>query len=125
MKGILLDDFFEIISQEEVENTLNTTIKLRVNHQIFEGHFPNRPITPGVCLMQIVKEILMRKTQYSLLMVESNNIKFLNPVNPHENDTIMVSITYSYKPSHIAVTVIMSHNTTIFCKFQATYNIVS
>jgi 3-hydroxyacyl-[acyl-carrier-protein] dehydratase len=124
MKGILLNDFFEIISQEEEENMLNTTIKLSVNHQIFEGHFPDRPITPGVCLIQIVKEILMHKTQCSLLMVESSNIKFLNPVNPHENDTIMVSITYSFKSTHITVAVIIGNQTNTFCKFQALYNVV-
>jgi 3-hydroxyacyl-[acyl-carrier-protein] dehydratase len=125
MKGLLLNDFFEIIKQEEVENTLNSTIKLSVNHQIFEGHFPNKPITPGVCLMQIVKEILMKKTQKSLLMVESSNIKFLNPVNPYENETVIISINHSTTSTHIVVGVTIYRDTNIFCKFQASYQITS
>ena len=124
MKGILLSDFFEIISQQEAEKNLSTKVKIKLNHQIFEGHFPNRPITPGVCLMQIVKEILMQKTQLSLLMVENSNTKFLNPVNPFENDIITVSITYSIELTHITVAVIISHETKVFCKFRALYNIV-
>jgi len=124
MKGILLSDFFEIISQQEAEKNLSTKIKINLNHQIFEGHFPNRPITPGVCLMQIVKEILMQKTQLSLLMVENSNTKFLNPVNPFENDIITVSITYSIELTHITVAVIIGHDTKVFCKFRALYNIV-
>jgi 3-hydroxyacyl-[acyl-carrier-protein] dehydratase len=123
MKGILLNDFFEILKQEEVGGTLISTVRLSVNHQIFEGHFPNKPITPGVCLMQIVKEILMNKIQCSLLMVESSNIKFLNPVNPCENDTITISINYSTTSTYIAVVVSIGRETNTFCKFQARYQV--
>jgi 3-hydroxyacyl-[acyl-carrier-protein] dehydratase len=124
MKGILLNDFFEIISQENTENTLNTLVKLRANHRIFEGHFPNSPIVPGVCIMQIAKEILMQKTQCNLQMVESSNIKFINPIDPRENETVMISITYSSKLEQIPVVVNVGLNGHIFCKFQALYQVV-
>ena len=39
------------------ENNFKVQIELNPNHQVFEGHFPNNPITPGVCMMQIIKEI--------------------------------------------------------------------
>ena len=125
MKGTLLNDFFEIIGQEETENTLNTTIIIRANHRIFEGHFPDRPITPGVCIMQIAKEILMQRTQHNLLMVESSNIKFLKPIDPRENDIIVVSISYLSKITHIPIVVTVGYDTNIFCKFQALYNVIS
>jgi 3-hydroxyacyl-[acyl-carrier-protein] dehydratase len=121
MKGILLQDFFEIIGQEETENSLNTIIKLKVNHRIFDGHFPNRPIVPGVCILQIAKEILMQKTQRNLIMAGSNNIKFMNPIDPREHDTITVSINYSLQSDDIAGIVTVGHNSHIFCKFQAMY----
>jgi 3-hydroxyacyl-[acyl-carrier-protein] dehydratase len=122
MKGILLNDFFEIINQENTENTLNTLVKLKKNHRIFDGHFPNRPIVPGVCIMQIAKEILMQKKQCNLQMVESNNIKFTNPIDPRENDTIMVSVNYGHSSALLSSSTIVSSDTVVFCKFQASYS---
>jgi 3-hydroxyacyl-[acyl-carrier-protein] dehydratase len=121
MKGILLQDFFEIISQEETGTKLNTVIKIKANHRIFDGHFPNRPITPGVCLMQITKEILMKKMQRELTMIESSNIKFMNPVIPDEYDNIGISITYLHGSSLLTASTVISSNTLVFCKFQASY----
>jgi 3-hydroxyacyl-[acyl-carrier-protein] dehydratase len=121
MKGILLQDFFEIINQEETGTKLNTVIKIKANHRIFDGHFPNRPITPGVCLMQITKEILMKKMQRELTMIESSNIKFMNPVIPDEYDNIVISITYSHGSSLLTASTVISSNTLVFCKFQASY----
>jgi 3-hydroxyacyl-[acyl-carrier-protein] dehydratase len=124
MKGILLHDFFEIISQEETENKLNTIIKLKANHRIFEGHFPNRPIVPGVCILQMVKEILMKKTQHNLRMTESSNIKFINIVDPRENDIIMIALNYNHGSALLNISVIVNADAVVFCKFQASYCLI-
>ena len=39
-------------------NKLITRIKLNKDHDIYNGHFPNNPIIPGVIIIQIIKEIL-------------------------------------------------------------------
>jgi 3-hydroxyacyl-[acyl-carrier-protein] dehydratase len=121
MKGILLQDFFEIISQEETENKLNTVIKLKPNHRIFEGHFPNRPIVPGVCILQMVKEILMQKMQRSLMMTEGSSIKYMNVIIPDKCDNILVSVTYTHGLSSLTASIVISSDTIIFCKFQISY----
>ena len=46
-------------------NKLITRIKLNKDHDIYNGHFPNNPITPGVIIIQIIKEILEEKVGIS------------------------------------------------------------
>jgi 3-hydroxyacyl-[acyl-carrier-protein] dehydratase len=55
---ILLGDFFEIVSLETEEGNINALIEINAEHNIFEGHFPGQPVVPGVCQMQMIKEIL-------------------------------------------------------------------
>ena len=35
-------------------------VKIRLNpdHEIYRAHFPGNPITPGVCIVQIISEVL-------------------------------------------------------------------
>lgn len=57
-------------------------IEIDPNHPLFEGHFPGNPILPGVCTVQIIKELLEHSIQKSLRMTKAGNIKYLGFVNP-------------------------------------------
>jgi 3-hydroxyacyl-[acyl-carrier-protein] dehydratase len=57
-------------------------IELDPGHPVFEGHFPGNPILPGVCTVQIIRELLEQSLQKSLLMSKAGNIKYLGFVNP-------------------------------------------
>lgn len=55
---LLKNDFFEIEKLDHSTGLIASTIKINASHTIFDGHFPNNPITPGVVQLQITKEIL-------------------------------------------------------------------
>ena len=55
---MLINDFFQIQNIDSLPNSIEAKIELNASHQIFDGHFPNNPITPGVIQLQIVKELL-------------------------------------------------------------------
>jgi len=57
-------------------------IELDSRHPVFIGHFPENPILPGVCTVQIIKEILEQSIHKSLRMTKAGNIKYLGFVNP-------------------------------------------
>ena len=91
---MLLGDFFEISKLNEVESgSIEASIRINKDHDIFNGHFPEFPIVPGVCLIQIVKEIIEIKEDVSLMLVNGTNIKFLQSINPNIIDTVDVKIT--------------------------------
>ena len=49
---ILLNDFFTINDTVTSETEIWAELHINSNHKIFEGHFPNQPVVPVVCIMQ-------------------------------------------------------------------------
>jgi 3-hydroxyacyl-[acyl-carrier-protein] dehydratase len=88
----LIDDFFSTSLVEKAVNIYNFRVILNSAHPIYGAHFPHNPITPGVCLLQIAKEIYQRHicTDDTEKIISSiRNIKFLRPINPLENEEII------------------------------------
>ena len=63
---MLLNDFFFIQRVESGEKSLHAFLTIDRNHRIFNGHFPAVPIVPGVCMMQMMKEIMEQQVKYKL-----------------------------------------------------------
>ncbi len=68
-------------------------LRLHPDHVIYQAHFPGEPITPGVCIVQIGKELLEMLTGWPLEITKVKNVKFLSVVSPRET----VSVTYVFK----------------------------
>lgn len=93
---MLLDDFYKVETLKVLdENSIELTIQLNKDHEIFKGHFPNYPVTPGVAMLQIIKNGLENFLSKQLQLQSSSNIKFLNLVNPNEEKTLLFKIDYT------------------------------
>ena len=92
---MLLNDFFTITDTVNSETEIWAELRINANHKIFEGHFPNQPIVPGVCMMQIIKEILEQVIGKETNLVKAADMKFLAVINPQENNLIHASIKYA------------------------------
>lgn len=88
---MLENDFYTIVSSEINNDTINSKILLNNDHQIFDGHFPNNPITPGVCMIQLVKEILEKTYQLKLQLSAISNVKFTALINPNINQELLIN----------------------------------
>jgi len=55
----------------------------------FQGHFPGRPVLPGVCLVQAVLALLGRSNSRPVLLREIVAAKFFSTVGP--GDTVRVA----------------------------------
>ena len=90
---MLLSDFYETLDAVSNDDaTMQFTIHINKDHKIFEGHFPNNPITPAVVLLQILKNCLEQQTDSKLRIQSTSNIKFLNPVNPGLRQQLVYSV---------------------------------
>ena len=89
----LLDDFFYITSQSGCieDGTLSFNVALNRNHAIYRAHFPGSPITPGVCIIQVVVECLQNALGRKLYLKQAKNVKFLNTLNPCDASEVNVS----------------------------------
>ena len=91
---ILLNDFFTIDEKTVSDTEIKTQLHINAGHRIFEGHFPNHPVVPGVCMMQMIKEILEHILGKETNLVQATDMKFLAIINPQEKNLIQASIKY-------------------------------
>ena len=82
----MLKDFYTLNTLQQIAaNTYLCTLTLNAEHSIFKGHFPNNPVTPGVCMMQIIKNLTEQITGHQLQLIQMLNVKFtaLIKATPH------------------------------------------
>lgn len=79
---ILKNSLYTIADKRMEGSGIFYQILLDKNHFIYKAHFPNEPITPGVCIIQIAKELLedYLHEEYEISYVK--NIKFLSVLSP-------------------------------------------
>lgn len=80
---MLLKDFYTIKSIDKNDDQNHVAVLfINENHEVFKGHFPGNPIMPGVCMMQIIKELTEQITDTTLIMQSLTNVKFMALINP-------------------------------------------
>ena len=86
---MLIENFYKMLSIiQGDDNSLKASLEIDKDHPVFQGHFPGFPVVPGVCMMQIIKELLEEKLGKNLQLVSAGSIKFLSLINPIENNLI-------------------------------------
>ena len=118
----LLKDFYKITSLEkQADGKAFATITLNKNHDIFNGHFPDNPVTPGVCMMQIVKEISETLSESKLLVKSASNIKFMAIINPEETPDLLLEFDLSEVDDVLKVKNTTKFGETIALKMSVQY----
>ena len=63
-------------------------VRLDAKHVIYQAHFPERPVTPGVCIIQMAKELIEEATGKRLDVWRLKNVKFLGVMSPVETPVV-------------------------------------
>lgn len=90
---ILRNELYTITSKEITDSKATFQLQLNANHFIYQAHFPGEPITPGVCIIQICKELLEEMTGSSLNIILIKNVKFLSVISPSEMSALTCQLT--------------------------------
>lgn len=91
---MLKNNFYTIQSLIPSEQGLSAIIHINPDNEIFKGHFPGKPVVPGVCMIQIVKELLEEHLGNTLLFQKGNQIKFLQLLVPVKDENIEVNVSW-------------------------------
>jgi 3-hydroxyacyl-[acyl-carrier-protein] dehydratase len=120
---MLKEDLYIIQDLVHDGNHINAIVALNAAHKIFEGHFPGQPVLPGVCMMQMMRELLETVLHKPLQLSRAANIKFISLVVP--TITCLVNIQASYKiKDDLTITLNASAkaNEEVYFKFQGVYS---
>lgn len=69
-----------------------TILRIDANHPCLHGHFPGRPIVPGVVLLDCVLQEAERWLQRPLRVIALTNAKFTAPLLPDETAQLQLNL---------------------------------
>ena len=121
---MLLKDFYKVNELNYDNGQANANITINKNHEVFKGHFPGNPVTPGVCMMQIIKELTEQVICKKLFMVSASNVKFMAIINPEENPNLDLTLIISETENGYRVKNTTAFGDTMALKLTTNYKIV-
>lgn len=80
----LQDNLYTIVSQQEADGHPAFRVQIHPEWPIYKAHFPGHPITPGVCIVQMVQELLQGFLHRELSLQKAKNVKYLAIISPEE-----------------------------------------
>lgn len=86
-----MNDFYTIEYLRREPNSFSCKVAFNAEHDIFQGHFPGQPVVPGVCMMEMVKELLEQQTDTFLWLRNAALVKFLQLITPDVQPLVNVS----------------------------------
>lgn len=94
---MLLNDLYQFpkITAEATGGGYLVEAEVNPTHEIFKGHFPQTPVLPGVCHMQMVVDAASEILKKRLKVVEGNDMKFTAVVDPREGTHLLIKVNLS------------------------------
>jgi len=101
---LLIDKMEDIVPEESATGIKNVTI----NEPFFPGHFPGKPVMPGVLIIEAMAQTCATLVMHSLDLAESGKIvyfmsieeaKFRKPVQP--GDTLHIKVQKSHNRKNV------------------------
>ena len=122
---MLQDNFFTISTLQNEGNNIAATLSINPAHHIFEGHFPDFPVVPGVCMMQMMREIMEGVLDKKTRIVKADHLKFLAVINPQENAVVDTVLTYkTLENGNIGIEAKLFKEATIFFKMKCVLSVL-
>lgn len=121
---MLKNNLYRIAAENKDEKTYR--LELIPDCMIYRAHFPEQPITPGVCIIQIASELLTALYSLTFELSSVSNAKYLAVINPQETPELTYTfkkIVFDDEKQSVKVSVIVSNNDTVFTKLSLVYRI--
>jgi 3-hydroxyacyl-[acyl-carrier-protein] dehydratase len=119
-------DLYTIHDQAIEESPFSFTVDLNPEHPVYKGHFPAQPVTPGVLLSKMIRELTEKALDKKLRLVAAHHIKFLRPVDPNHTPRLNIIIQPSEgADDSIKVNAVASFNEETYFKISASFTDIS
>lgn len=118
---MLINRFYQVTDKVNEAGSIRARITFIRDHQIFRGHFPQVPIVPGVCMMQIVRETLGAEIGANIQLLDADNIKFLSVINPDETKEVELTLKFQEEEDRFVTSATLSAHQTTFFKFSGIF----
>lgn len=125
MSSFLKNSFYSVSESSLSDNRITATVSINSAHPVFKGHFPQMPVVPGVCQVQMIKELLEENTGASTMMISGDNIKFTGMILPDKSPVINIEINFTKTENIYAVDAKLFFGEQTFTKYKGKFKILN
>lgn len=79
---MLVKDLYSIDKTSPIEGGALFIVSIHPDCEVYKGHFPGEPVTPGVCSVQMIKECAEKVLGYPTRITEIKTCRFYRPITP-------------------------------------------
>ena len=87
------DDLYKVISRDIDNKTATFNIEINKEHHIFDGHFPDNAVMPGVCSLMIIRNLASEIIEKAMHYSQISDCKFVSAILPKECNLIEVRVS--------------------------------
>lgn len=115
-------DFFTIVSENNTgEGNFEFDLEMNAEHPVYEGHFPQMAVAPGVMLTELVGTLTGKTVGKNLELTAARNIKFMVPVLPKKEKRMHVKLNVSENEGVYTAKAVANHEEMTFFKIVASF----
>jgi 3-hydroxyacyl-[acyl-carrier-protein] dehydratase len=115
----MTDTLYSISIDQFSDHAVEASVILAGSHPLYNGHFPDAPVLPGVIQLQIVKEVMQKHFGRKFRLKGVRTCKFLGMINPLTVNGLSVSIRWQVAENLEVIASIQSD--IVFMKAQLSY----
>jgi len=114
---------YTINSIDSVSDTkLHAQVSIDKGHNVFEGHFPEKSVLPGVIELEIIKAVVSQFFNQDYRLQSIKNAKYLGMILPDEVNEFRVDVDYKKDDDSLTVKALIFHEDKKFLKFSGKFS---
>ena len=121
---MLIEGLYTLQQFDYTDNQVKASILLHKESDVFKGHFPGNPVMPGVCMIQIIKELTEKALKKDVFLAKSSNIKFMSIINPEEHPLLDIVIDITATEDEVKIKSTSAFEETMALKLNAFFKIL-
>ena len=114
----LIDNYFKIDGFTANGNEAQFDITLLPDYCVYEGHFPDNPVSPGVCNIQMIKECAEQFAGKRFFLGYISRCKLTAVITPQTTPRLRVQITLSEAGGLYDIKAVVSAADTTFIELR-------
>ena len=116
-------EIYNISNFQQEEGRLTCNVSYDASHEIFKGHFSNHPVVPGVCTMDMIKELLQQALGKKLILRSTGQVKFLQLILPDVQPEVLITWQSTDQGYNVAAS--LKANDAFLFKMNGVYEVLS
>ncbi|MFT5920007.1 MAG: 3-hydroxyacyl-[acyl-carrier-protein] dehydratase [Granulosicoccus sp.] len=86
--------FYELRLLTETDEGFQADVSLNPDHPVYQGHFPNQPVAPGVLLMDMCRTVAETALSREVRIGSARSIKFVKVVDPTKLQELTLTMKF-------------------------------